>query len=351
MKVGYVTSVVDTEKGVFAPRVNWIRSLASHGSVEAVHVLTSRRGVADLPANVVVTEFGRGYRGLARLFGHAIHLASEVDFFFVHGGGPYPGVLLPIRVVFRRPVYQWKAHAHVSHRMRFYARWCDDLVFTASSGSLPIRSPKVRVIGHGVDTEVFRPSPHIDVADRRDIIYLGRIAPIKRIEAAIRALALCQRRSGSTFRLDLVGPGRSDYVDSLLSLASQQGLSHSVRYLGECKHQQVPDLLGGYRAMVNFGQTALDKTTLEAMACGIPVITTNVAALEVLPGPLREVVGADEGNQESEAAAVHRVMSLDLERYREVGEACRVVVVEGHSLDELFEKMLRDIVAHQGGRG
>ncbi|MDP8972143.1 MAG: hypothetical protein M3N45_02985, partial [Actinomycetota bacterium] len=140
---------VDESNATVATQVSWIRTLARHSEVEQVRVLTRHVGPADLPGNVTVRSFGSGGwpRTIARFLREVVRLRpSDVDCFFVAQGGPYPALLLPLKRILGRPLYQWKAHPHISPRMRFYARYCDDLVFTPTPGSFPMALDSVRVV-------------------------------------------------------------------------------------------------------------------------------------------------------------------------------------------------------------
>jgi glycosyltransferase involved in cell wall biosynthesis len=222
--------------------------------------------------------------------------------------------------------------------------WCDDLIFTATKRSLPIDSSKVRVVGHGIDTITFRPDERR--MPKRRLLYVGRIAPIKRLDALVRALSVCNERYGVRYQLDLIGPGRQQSIDAVLELADSLGVGESVSYLGPRQHAELPELMSHYWAMANFSRTALDKSALEAMACGLPVVTTNNATLEALPPGLRTLLGAEEGDVEGEAALIHRVLSLQEEDYASVGRAVRNVVVANHGLDRFFSKILALIDAN-----
>ena len=71
-------------------------------------------------------------------------------------GGPYAAMLLPFRLFFGKKVHQWKTHSYISLLMKFQARFCLDNIFTATPSSFAMNLDKVRVIGHGIDTDLFR---------------------------------------------------------------------------------------------------------------------------------------------------------------------------------------------------
>lgn len=347
MNITYICRPVDETSPDHATQVRWITSLASKDRIEHVHVLTPRVGPARLPSNVSVHVFG-GWRWPLR----ALPFYREVvraqakgsDCFLVVQGGPFPALLLPFKLVARRGIYQWKAHPHVSARMRFYARYCDDLVFTATPGSFPMKLDKLRVVGHGIDTDMFR--PRAAAAPTRDLVVVGRVTPVKRLEWAVRALDECRRRFGATYTLDIVGPITGTwepYVKSLLGLVEELGLSSSIRLLGSVQQHTLPDLLSNYRASINFSDTAFDKAAGEAMASGLPVVATNPRMVEALPPDLRRRLAAPPDDVAAQASVVHGLLSLEEAARAEIGRRLRATVVENHSLEALFDKILAAI--------
>lgn len=350
MKIGYVCKAVDEINPTLATQVRWIRELATRPQVDHVQVLTRTRGPATLPENVTVTTFGhRSWPGtVLEFWRRALAIPrADVDLYFVAQGGPYPALLLPLKLLRGQALYQWKAHAHVSPRMRFYARYCDDLVFTPTRSSLPLDLPNVRVVGHGIDTQLFRP-PAI-AAPSRDLVAVGRIAPIKRLDVALDVLRVCRETWGVVPQLDIVGPCQAkdaEHLRHLTGLVAELGLSEHVRFLGSVTHDELPGLLGRYRASLNLSDTAFDKAAGESMAVGVPVLTTNDCTAEMLPAHLRPLLAVAREDTVGLAGLVHDTMGWDDATRRSIGVALRDNVVEHHSLDALFAKILAAIESH-----
>lgn len=348
LNVLYVCKAVDETHPALANQVRWIRSLAANTKVDTVRVLTPKHGPAQFPPNVNVLVFGarppfRFVRASLRFYRQLLKARRGADFAFVSQGGPYPALLLPWKVMSRRPIYQWKAMPHVSARMRFYARWCDDLIFTATPGSFPMQLDKVRVIGHGIDTDLFRPG---SLERTRDLIVVTRIAPIKGLHQVVRALAECRRRFGVAPTLDIVGPCDSkseSYRRSLIQLVADLGLQGSIGLLGSIDQHKLPELIGRYRATVNFSETAFDKAAGEAMASGLPIVTSNPRVAEILPPELHPLLVVPADNVAAQAAAIHDVLEWDEAERARVGTRLRGVIVNEHGLDALFDKVLAEI--------
>ena len=345
MNVAYVTRVVDLDSPVYATQVEWIRRLAENPRVGQVTVLAGRVGRAEFPSNVAVVKFGVGYPGLARFMWESARLRNRVDFFFVAQGGPFPALLLPAKLLSSARVFQWKAHAYVSPRMRFYANYCDDLVFTATESSLPIQFDGKRVVGHTIDADFFKPQGAAN--STLDLLSIGRVTPIKGIERAVRVLGEVRRTSGTTYSLDIVGPVTPEYQESLEQLAATENVADSIRFLGKVPHREVPELIQRYRATLNLGQGALDKSALESLSCGVPVLTSNPCTMEILPPDLAELLTVSSTDDEKAAATFRRVLSLDTAERNRVGGRSRALVVSGHSIADFFDKVLDAIEEFQ----
>ena len=355
----YLCMAVDEASPALANQVNWIRALAGTDGVDRVTVLTPRAGEADLPANVEVVVSGarrwsshrvrkarRFYRALRGLDLDTVDLA-----FIAMGGGPYPALLLPAKLRYGFPVIQWKADPAVTAATRAYVRWCDDLVVTATPGSMPIDDPSVVAIGHGVDTDRFAPpGAPTDAPGPRDLVAVGRIAPVKRIDAAIRAVAAHRDRFGTAPTLDLIGPvdsGNRSHLDALEALIDELGLREAVRVVGTVPYEEMPDRLATYGACIQLGETALDKAILEAMAVGLPIVTSNGRTLEALPPELAARVGVPPDDAAAQADRIHELLTLPAPERQALGADLRDVVVRGHALATLFDRAL-GAAAHAG---
>jgi glycosyltransferase involved in cell wall biosynthesis len=343
----FISQAVDRDDPVVPHAVRWIEALARKPSVDHVAVLALRTGRYELPENVTVYRFGRSrrvgtlaafYRGVVR------SLRRRPDFIFIHQGGRYPALLLPIKLLWRIPIVQWKAHGVITRAMAFYARRCDDLIFTATRASFPMRMPKVRVVGHGIDTRAFSSQAEEPAGD---LVAAGRIAPLKCIEEMVRAVDHANRTYGTAYRLDIYGPtlpGDEAYAARVEALIDRLGARDRVALHGPVLHADLPRLLGAHRAALNFSNhRAIDKSALEAMACGLPIISTNESVAEIMPSGLERLLITDADNVEAQAKAIHELLRRERTEIAELGEQMRAVVVSGHSIERLFDRILRDV--------
>jgi glycosyltransferase involved in cell wall biosynthesis len=346
LRVVFVCQAVDRDDPVLATTVRWIETLARKTLVEHVTVLALRTGRYELPGNVEVKRFGRANR-LATLGSFFRQLARSLrprpDLFFVYMGGPYPALLLPFKLLRGIPIVQWKTHPVITRAMAFYARWCDDLIFTAARASFPMDIPKRRVVGHGIDTELFQidHQPHLG-----DLIAVGRIAPAKGVDQMIRSVVHANRTYGTGYNLNVYGAtlaGNEDYEASVEALIDRLGARDWVTLHGPVPQERLPALLNAHRAFLNFSNTGIDKVVLEALACGLPVISTNESASEILPADLRPMLVPDKASTERQATAIHELLRRSETDTARLGERMRAMVQSQHSAELLFDRILGEV--------
>ena len=124
----------------------------------------------------------------------------------------------------------------------------------------------------------------LDLPRQPYLIYLGRHDPYKNLARLIQAFA--QLPAGAAdLELWIGGGGDRRFTPALQTQVQDLGLESRVRFLGYVPEGDVPRLLNQAIALVfpslweGFG-----LPVLEAMACGTPVITSNLAALPEVAG-------------------------------------------------------------------
>lgn len=110
----------------------------------------------------------------------------------------------------------------------------------------------------------------------RVILFVGRLETDKNLETLLYALKSLSKARNNVF-LAVIGTGseKERYVE----LAKQLGITNKVRFLGYIPHDEIAEY---YKIADVYVLTSMweewSNTIMEAMACGIPVIATNVGA-------------------------------------------------------------------------
>ena len=141
---------------------------------------------------------------------------------------------------------------------------------------------QVAHVPKGVDTDVFTPDgvnkrAELGLQDKRVALVISRLVPIKNVALAVDALALLAGRYPDLVLL-IVGDG--PVRRSLELQVESAGLGGRVVFAGRVAHEQVPVW---YRSADLFVlPSEFDNSpnvALEAMACGVPVVATDVGGV------------------------------------------------------------------------
>lgn len=191
---------------------------------------------------------------------------------------------------------------------------------------------KIRIISPGVDLRRFHPiEPSVAKAaigvpeQHRLILFVGRIEPLKGIDTLLRAMALVARRHPDwlpNLCLSIIGGdpsanGRQENAEMLRlqALRRELGIAELVTFLGAKDQDTLQYYYSAAEAVVmpshyeSFGMVAL-----EAMACGTPVIASQVGGLAFV---VRDgVTGFHVPERDPEALAAKIVLLLEDEVLR-----------------------------------
>ncbi len=161
---------------------------------------------------------------------------------------------------------------------------------------------RIRTIYNGVDPAVFKPRPRpAGDGGRPTVVAAARVFPLKDVETMIRAAAVT-REQVPNVRYLVYGSLDADipYVERCRALVTELGLEDTFELAG--LHDSPADLFcEGDISILSSISEGFPYTVLESMACGRPVVATDVGGVrEALDGfgivvPPRDPVALGEG--------------------------------------------------------
>lgn len=149
-----------------------------------------------------------------------------------------------------------------------------------------VNGTHIEVIPPGVDTTLFSPTEtwkarqKLNLPDKRIILYVGRIEPLKGLDILLRAITFLRNKEEN--HLIIVGGNleKDAELERLKSLAVSLSIGDMVTFTGSVNQQRLPAYYNAADVFVlpswyeSFGFVAL-----EAMSCGTPVVVSRVGGL------------------------------------------------------------------------
>lgn len=153
-----------------------------------------------------------------------------------------------------------------------------------ASEALDVPKEKILVWGSsGVDLDVFKPGPEREPDPRgMSIACVSRLETAKGMHVLLRGAREFLDRGGRLRAVHLAGYGSEDERARLLQDIADLGLGDVVTYHGALPHHELQPLLAGCDLFV-FPTYRKDESLglvgVEAMACGLPVVGTDICAI------------------------------------------------------------------------
>jgi glycosyltransferase involved in cell wall biosynthesis len=182
-----------------------------------------------------------------------------------------------------------------------------------------IDAQRIHVVSNGVDTTRFRPAGHARQLELRRrlglpkadvlLVYSGRLVSYKGLPLLVRVAERLQREQ--SVGLVLVGAGGMDMHNcerEIRELTIARGLGASVHFAGEVSN--VDEFLQASDIFVlPTEDDAFPLALVEAMACGLPVVSTRVGGIVDIVTDGQDGVLVEAGDFEQLANALGRVIA------------------------------------------
>jgi colanic acid/amylovoran biosynthesis glycosyltransferase len=185
----------------------------------------------------------------------------------------------------------------------------------------PAEWSKISVVRCGVDLQRFTPRTEVSAHVVPRIAIVARVSPEKGHLILVEALGLLRSKVG-TVAVDAIGPDANGFTEVVRRRAEELGVSDLITFHGSAVPARVAELLAEVDVfcLPTFAE-GLPVVIMEAMARGVPVVTTYIAGIPELAvdGETAAVVPA--GDVRLLADALARVLVDDTFRHRITGRA------------------------------
>lgn len=183
--------------------------------------------------------------------------------------------------------FWWTAHGKRQIDRAYIAA---DRLFGVSNSMLgemkrhfPGSTANAELLHNGINTDIFRPRAIRENRQRIRLLFVGGLVPEKGVSNLLRAVAALP--SDVDWTLSLVGAGSLGPV--LRDEAEALGISSKLDWLGAVPHARMPEIYAANDVLVVSSLVeTFSLVAAEALACGVPVVSTRCGGPEEVIGPL-----------------------------------------------------------------
>lgn len=174
-----------------------------------------------------------------------------------------------------------------------------------------VEQTRLHPIHNGVDTEVFFPSSkpearsQLNLAhDRKLVLFVGNLLHVKNPHLLLRAFARLPENH------DLVLAGKGPLHDELAALAAELGIATRTRFLGPQNSGQIAAWMRAADVLcMTSHNEGLPNVVLEARACGLPVVATDVGGIHEVIDDESKGFLTPPGDVDALVAALNKVIT------------------------------------------
>jgi glycosyltransferase involved in cell wall biosynthesis len=347
MKLLIITQKMDINDDLLGFMHSWVIEFAKN--CERLTVICLKKGEFDLPQNVKVLSLGKEegrsrLKYIWRFYGYILQERKNYDAIFVHMNPEYIILGGLFWRLWGKRISLWYAHGHVPLMLKI-AEKISHIIFTSTKGGCRLSSHKIKIVGQGIDVEKFAPAPSRPHGLFK-IVTVGRISPTKDLATLIDAGEILKNEKKINFQINIIGgigmSSDQEFIDRLKKIVENKNLSAVMEFAGPIANKKVVNFLQSADLFVNMSHTgSLDKAILEAMACGLPVLSCNESLPEVL-GPHQDMLVFPKKDFKQLADKIKAIYDLSDKERLKLGNKLREIVVRNHSLVNFVNNILKE---------
>lgn len=344
MKLLIITQKIDLDDDLLGFMHGWILELAK--ICESATVIALGVGRHEMPQNVKILSLGKEggkskLKYVIRFYKYIWQERNYYDKVFVHMNKEYVvlgGLFWKIQ---GKNIALWYNHLRGNIFSKISGALAD-IIFYTSPFSFFAKNKKAKIMPAGIDTDVFRSIPEIKKT-KNSLLFLGRISPVKNLETLLDAAKILNKQ-GVDFVLNIVGEaGEKDgeYFEKIKKSTLELERAGKIKFFGKVSNYKTTEIYNQNEIFINLTDSgSLDKTTLEAMACENLVLASNKSFEKIFPDEWRDLMLFKEKDEKDLAEKIIKLVNLSEEEKNSIRKKSRELVIDGHSLKKLTEKVI-----------
>ena len=322
--------------------LDWINEISKN--VDKLYVVSLRCGEYKVDDNVEVYCINQDKKSriqtifsICRTLKEIHKKDKNIDGYFVHMAHYFVPIIYPFAKIFNQKTVLWYAHKSVPISLRI-ANFFTDIAVASTPVGYQINTDKLKIIGQGIDTNKFK-FKHDFRNKIKNIVTVGRISKVKNVDMIVEAFLSLKRDDIYLYIVgDALAGDDKSYLEGIKKTIPKE-YEKNIIFTGSISFDKLPEIYSDIDLSINISDTgSLDKTIIEPMAMGIPIITSNDSAKQIFSHlDNHGVYLLDTKDKLSSILKDIVEKKCDFDRVQ-----LREEIVQNHSLEKLAKKIVRE---------
>ncbi len=354
MKLLVITRKIDNKDGGAGFMYNWLMKLEKR--THKLSVICQERGDITGLEHMNIYSLGKEQIKdkpdlikkiiyIYRFYKYIFRLRKRYDHVFVHMHWIYILLAGWYWRLSGRKIGFWYAHVQTVFWAKL-ASYFVNFIFSPSEHSFMFAAHKLRKVGHGIDTDMFKPLETRQRSGKWQLISVGRLSTVKEYEVLVEAINILVNEYGiDDFNIRMIGQPANKvdfgYVEGLKKKIKEYRIEEYFEWLGDVANKDVnrffqeSDVFLSQQPGGGFG-----KSVLEALACGLVCVMPTPVYNEVL-GNYKEKTIFESKNPKDMADKLKGVFNWDQEQINGYRDIMIGYVKKNHNLESLMDKIVK----------
>ena len=205
-----------------------------------------------------------------------------------------------------------------------------------------VNEKNINVIHNAINTNIFRPYPHIKRSKHKIITTASADVPLKGLDYSIHAVASLVKDFDDIEMLVIGSPREGGHTERLIN---KLGLSKRINFKTNLTKEEIALAYAESSvAIVSSLYEGFGYPVAEAMACSVPLIATNIASIPEITDDYAELIPIKDA--QAIASSIRKIFS-ESDMYNKRAEKGRDHIknkFNRHRIAKQYEKLMIDVI-------
>lgn len=350
MKVIFVCASVDLSNPIIGDTLDRAQTMAQHPDISNL-IICSLRGSGKWSMRGIDVH-GIGTNKKSRIISlfffwyklYSLIKSNKPDVIYLYMTPTLAPIVSILKIFFNFRIVTWFGHSIYTKLTKISLLYFTDVWLNSNRSMAPFKANHLKLIGQGVMPGQFFYNPKAQ--KKYDLVTVGRITRVKKIEEMFDVLIYCRNNFDKKYTLNICGDSFVEadliYKQELEKKVIDLKLNDQVFFSGMISRENLPTLIQQSRVFLFLVDGGVGKASLEALACGIPVVVSSPNADDFF-GTELSTWFLTKPDTESVANCLFKILNLAQDEYDQLSQKSYDLFKNNYTMEKFIDKAVQNM--------